>query len=204
MTSNERAFHPAAAWVWALLSVVWWFTSFALALPLAQFAAQDGGLRIDLAVVLALSGAASLVGVQLLGHALLARPLRRPGVDLLVPVFGVILAIAVELTLHEWAEARFGHYDGELIWWTAGLSPALILVAVASFGALVAPRGALAPPLLGLALAVTAVIFIVASNVPGLADGIDPGSWPLALTVGLAAAYAAGAAAFSLRRALSR
>lgn len=204
MTSQDRPLHPAAAWVWAFLSVVWWFSSFALALPLARFAPQVGGLRADLAVVLAINGAASLVGVQLLGRALLARALRRPSVGMLVPVAGVILAIAVELTLHEWAETRFGHYDSELIWWTAGLSPVLILTAVASFGALVAPRGALVPPLVGLALAVMAVMFIVASNVPGLGDGIDAGSWPLASLVGASAAYAVAAAVIGARRAIGR
>jgi hypothetical protein len=203
MTSQDRPLHPAAAWVWAFLSVVWWFISFALALPLARFVPQVGALRTDLAAVLAINGAASLVGVQLLGSALLGRALRRPGVGLLVPLVGVILAIAVELTLHEWAEARFGHYDSELIWWTAALSPTLIVTGVASFGALVAPRDALVPPLVGLALAVTAVMLIVASNVPGLGDGIDAASWPLASLVGASAVYAV-AAAIGARRAIGR
>ena len=204
MSTPQRAFHPAAAWVWAFLSVVWWFTTFALALPLASFAPPGDGLRIDLALVLLVNGAATLVGVQLLGGALLRRPLRRPGVGLLIPIAGIVVAIAVELALHEWAERRFGFYDSELIWWTAGLSPALMLTAVASFGALVAPRGALLPPLVGLALAVTAVMFIVASNVPGLGDGIDRESWPLASLVALSAVYAVTAGAAAARRASDR
>lgn len=72
--------------------------------------------------------------------------------------------------------------------------------AVASFGALVAPGGALAPPLVGLVLAVAGVLFIFRSNAPGLADGIEPESWALATLIGGAAAYAVGAAAFGVRR----
>jgi hypothetical protein len=202
MTSVERSTHPAAAWVWALLSLIWWFASLGLSLPLASFVpALGGGPRWDLALVLAVNGAASLAGVWLLGRAVVRRPLRRPGIGLAVPVVGIALAIAVELALQAWAEARFGYYDSELIRLTAGLSPLVILTAVASFGVLVAPRGAIAAPLVGLVLAVAGVLFIVVSNVPGLADGIGPGSWALASLIGIAGAYALGAAAFGIRRA---
>ena len=205
MISSERPSLGAAAWVWAFLSLVWWFASLGLALPLATYLPDfSDGLRWDLAVVLAMSGGLSLVGVWLLGRALLRRPLARPGVGLVVPIAGIALAIAEELALHAWAESRFGYYDSELIWWTAGLAPLVVLTAVASFGVFVAPAAAVAPPLVGLLLAVGGVLFVVVSNVPGLADGIDPGSWPLAIMVGLATAYAVAAAAFSLRRAAGR
>jgi hypothetical protein len=204
MTSAERPFHPAAAWVWAFLSIVWWFASFALALPLATFVPDGGALRLDLALVLLVNGAVSLVGVWLLGRALLRRALRRPGAGLVVPVIGIGLAIAVELALHAWAEARFGYYDSELVWWTGGLSPTLILTALAVFGVLVAPPAAVAPPLLGLGLAAAGVLFIFVSNVPGLRDGIDPGSLPLASLVGISAVYAVAAAVIGARRALGR
>lgn len=191
MTSAERQFHPAAAWVWAFLSLVWWFASLALSLPLATFMPDPGGgLRWDLALVLGMNGVLSLAGIWLLGRWLLRRPLRRPGVRVLVPLGGIALAIFEELALHAWAEARFGYYDSELIWWTAGLSPALMLTAVAAFGVVVAPSGAVTPPIVGLGLAAASVLLIVVSNVPGLADGIDPASWPLAGAVGAAGAYA--------------
>jgi hypothetical protein len=41
---------------------------------------------------------------------------------------------------------------------------------------------------------------IVLSNVGGVADGIEPGSWLLASLVGLAAAYAAVAVGTGIRR----
>ena len=205
MTSVERSTHPAAAWVWVLLSLIWWYASLGLSLPLASLVpALGGGLRWDLALVLAVNGAASLAGVWFLGRAIVRRPLPRPGIGLAVPVVGMALAIAVELALHAWAEARFGYYDRELIGLTAGLSPMLILTAVASFGALIAPGGAIAPPLVGLVLAVGGVLVIFVSNAPGLADGIEPESWALATLIGGAAAYAVGAAASSVRRARGR
>ncbi|HET8776484.1 MAG TPA: hypothetical protein VFN76_02380, partial [Candidatus Limnocylindria bacterium] len=80
----------------------------------------------------------------------------------------------------------------------------LILTALAVFGVLVAPPAAVAPPLLGLGLAAAGVLFIFVSNVPGLRDGIDPGSVPLASLVGISAVYAVAAAVIGARRALGR
>ena len=203
MTTTERPFHAAAAWVWAFASLVWWFASLALALPLATYAPELGG-SWDLAKVLGVNGVLSLVGVWLLGRGLLHQSLRRPRVGMLAPVVGIGIAIAEEVALHGWADARFGYYDSELIWWTAGLSPTLILTAVALFGVLIAPRGALAPPLFGLALAAAGVTLIFVSNLPGLVDGIDARSWPLAPLVGISAAYAVAAVVIGVRRATGR
>lgn len=201
MATETQPFHPAAPWLWAFFSLLWWFVSLVLALPVGGLVLGVGGLRYDLAAVLAVNGAASLAGVQLLGRAVLGGQLRPRGGAVALPFIGLALAIAAELALHEWAEARFGYYDAEMVWWTAGLAPTLVLVAVAAFGVLIAPPRALAPPLAGLALAVAGVLFIVASNVPGLRDGLDADSWPLASFVGLSGLYALNALVLGVWRA---
>lgn len=202
MTLNERAFSSTAPWLWAGLCFVAWFASLFVALPLAgpigsivNVAGPGEPLRWELAVFLAIDGllsmaAALVIGRRIFGRGLVARP-----VDLVMPLIGVALAIAVELALHAWAEARFGYYDNELVWWTAGLAAMLVITAIATFGVQIAPAGAAIAPRTCTVIAALLVWLIVVSNAAGLRDGVDPESWPLAILVGLSAAYAAVAVA---------
>jgi hypothetical protein len=77
------------------------------------------------------------------------------------------------------------------VWWTAGLFAVLIGLATAAFGVVVAPRGTTGWPLAFVLLGATTTIFIVLGNVPGLGDGIEPESWPLAIWLGISGLYAA-------------
>lgn len=207
MTSNERSFSSSAPWLWAGLSLVAWFVSLFVAVPLAApvvGANPTETVRWDLAVLLGINGLLSMAATFVIGRRIFGSGVAARSADLVVPVIGIVLAIVVELTLHEWARVHIGHYDWDFVGWTAGLSFMVVLCSLATFGVLVAPRGAVAPPLMGVGLAATLVCLIVVSNVPGLGDGINPESWPLAVGVGLSAMYAIGCVVVGVRRATAR
>ena len=194
-------------WLWAALTIVGLVVAFLAAFGVTVTVASRGlfpdaglgSLRLDLAGFLLLIGAFGIGAVLVAGRVAFGSWLDARPRHLVLPAAGVTLAIGVELALHEWATLSFGYYDWDIIGLTAGLSFAVVLIAVAWFGALVAPPGADAPPRIGLGLSAIPVFLVVVSNVPGLGDGIGPNSWPLALLVGLAAIYAAGAVVISLR-----
>jgi hypothetical protein len=197
----------ARAWLWAALTIVGlvvaFLAAFGVAVTVISWAlfpdAGQGSLRLDLAGLLFLigtfgTGALLAAGRVAFGSWLDVRPRQ-----LIPPAAGVGVAIGVELALHQWAWLSIGSYDWDLIGWTAGLSFCVVLVAVAWFGVTVAPRGATAPPRIGLGLSALLVLLIVLSNVPGVGDGIGPQGWSLAILVGSAAIYAIGAVTTALR-----
>jgi hypothetical protein len=196
-----------APWAWAALSVVGWAVSFLAAFGvlagLGTIGIQIpniGGLRIELAVLLALFGTFAAAGV--LGSARLIYT-RWPAVQAMaaiMPLAGLTLAAAVELGLHAWVTARFTYYDWDMVGWTAGLSLMLVTLAVATFATLIAPRDSAQPPVIAQVVAAAVIGLIVLSNVEGITDGIEPGSWPLAVLVGLSAAYAVAAVLIGVRR----
>ena len=188
----QHAVAPSAQWLWALLSFSGWVAATAITLPVAAVV-PDAAVRFDLAVWILLTAGVSLAVVLASGRAVFgAWPSVRP-IALAVPLIGVALAIAEELLLHEWAEARFGYYDSEMVWWTAALSGLVVATSIASFGTLVAPSGARFAPMVCQALATLGIVLIVASNVDGLSNGIRPESVPLAIAIGLTGVYAASA-----------
>ena len=207
---SEAPTSRAAPWQWAALSVVAWIASFFTAFLLMAAARTLGllvgdpfGLRVDLGFLLALHGLLAAGGVLGAGRLVFERLPLPDARHLVLPAAGLALAIAVELGLHEWAEARFGYYDAEMVCWTAGLSLALVALAVATFATQVAPRSSALPPLLAQVAAATIVALIALSNVGGITNGIEPESWPLAILVGLAAAYATGAVVIGVKRVLA-
>ena len=192
-------------WAWALLTL--------LALPIAFLGAfvvaiavvsrslvpnVAEGLRLDLALWLLCFGALGMLGVIVAARLAYRRWLPVRAEHVAVAVLGIVLAIAVELTLHEWAEASLGYYDWDFIGWTAGLSFSLVVLAIAVFGRAIAPAGSGAPARVGTRLGVVLVLFIILSNMPALGDGIGPNSWPLAISIGLAGVYAIAAAAAAI------
>lgn len=190
--------------------MVAWFGSLSMALllagPIASLVAGHGdpveaGLRWDLAAFLVLNGLFSMVAAVGIGRLVFGRRLAVTATDLRLPVVGVLMATAVEIALHEWAEARFGHYDLELVWWTAGLGAMLVVTAVATFGVLIAPTGAAVAPRIAQTVGAVLVCLIVLSNASGLLDGIEPASWPLAILVGLSGLYVLLAVVVTWRRA---
>jgi hypothetical protein len=152
--------HPssltARALLWAALTIVGLVVAFFAPFGIAATAGSWGlfprpgdGLRLDLALLLLLMATLGMLGVlaaarMAFGSWLEARPRH-----LVLPAAGIALAIGVELALHEWARLSIGSYDWDFIGWTAGLSFSVVLVAVAWFGVMVAPRWATAPPRIG-------------------------------------------------------
>ena len=197
----------ARPWLWAALTIVGLVVAFLAAFGLAISVVSrgmfpdtgPGSLRIDLAGFLLLIGAFEMGAVLAAGRVAFGSWLEARPRQLILPAAGIALAIGIELALHEWARSSIGYYDWDFIGWTAGLSFSVVFVAVAWFGSTVAPRGATTPPRIGLGLSAFLVVLIVVSNVPGLGDGIDPKGWPLAILVGLSAAYAIGAVITSMR-----
>lgn len=196
------------AWMWGAILAVGLVGAFLLAFWLATTSraagllpgSADAELRWDLAF---LNGTMGLFGLAaVLASARLAfgwwapvRPLA-----LAVAVTGIALAIVQELVLHEWAQVHIGQYEFDHVFPTALLSWATIGVAVTAFAAMVAPRGAVLPPSLGLWMAAGWVWLVTLSNVPGALDGIEPESWMLAIFIGLAAAFAGVCAVVCGRR----
>lgn len=197
METESRPFHPGAPWVWAGLSFLAWFGSLWVALPLAGLippvivnsGAPDGSLRWDLAVFLSINGSLSLAASIGIGRLIFGRRFRVAPLDFVVPAIGLALAIAIELALHGWAQARYSYYDWDFVRWTAGLSALVVVTAVATFGVLIAPSRSSIAPRTWQVVGASLVLLIVASNVPGLGDGIEPESWPLAVLIGLSALY---------------
>jgi hypothetical protein len=135
-------------------------------------------------------GACSLLGVLIAGRIAFGHGLRVGTMGLVLGGTGVVLSAVVHVVLQQWAVARFGYNDPDIIGWTAGLFAVLVGLATATFGVFVAPRGAHGWPLAFVLLGAAGTIFILLSNVPGLNDGIAPESWPLAIWLGISGVYA--------------
>jgi hypothetical protein len=117
-------------------------------------------------------------------------------------VVGVALSAVVHVVLQQWEIARFGVPEAEYVGWTAALFAVLIGLAVAAFGAFVAPKPAIGLPVSAVLLGAAGVAFILVTNIPGLGDGVADDSWPLAIWVGLSGLYALVAAGPAVRLAI--
>jgi hypothetical protein len=206
MTPEQPMFR-AAPWLWAALSAAAWVASFFMAFAVLAGTGtiglrvpDVGGLRTELAVLLGLFGIFAAGGALAAARLVFGRWPVVVGRHTVVPLVGLALAMAVELGLHAWAAARWGSYDWDMVGWTALLSFMLVALAVATLAVHVAPRGGELPPLLAQVVGAVLVGLIVLSNVGGIMDGIEAESWPLAILVGLSAAYAAVAVVVGVRR----
>jgi hypothetical protein len=148
-------------------------------------------------------GTLALAGVLIAGRLVFGRWLAVGGLAVALAVLGIALSATVNVVLQQWAIARFGVMDADYVGWTAGLFTVLIGLAVAAFGVYVAPRHAVRWPLGFVVLGFVLTGVIVAANVPGLSDGIDPESWPLAIWLGITGFYAATVTAACFMRARS-
>lgn len=155
---------------------------------------------VEMAEWSVLWGALSLSGVLVAGRLAFGRWLQVSAVAFLLAGTGIFLSAIVNVVLQQWAVARFGYFDPDFVWWTAGLFAVLVGLATATFGVLVAPPGAAGWPLAFVLLGAAGVAFIVLGNVPGLGDGIEPESWPLAIWIGTSGLYAAAVTVASVIR----
>ena len=197
---------PSRGLTWAALSFVFFLAALFAVLPViaAVKLVWDAPHLAQMAVWSPIWGILAVVGVLLAAQLALGTWLRPPAVAIGVAATGIALSAIVNVVLTQWETARFGYVDPEMVGPTAGLFAVLIGLAVAGFGALVAPRRLIGWPLAAVALGFVGVAIIVASNLPGLADGIAAESWPLAIWVGLSGAYALVVAGLVVRRALDR
>ena len=209
MRADARPGRSLRPWLWAAASTVVGGASLVVAFVIAVYAGQLGlgrsdgdlGTRLDLALFLLLISLFGSLAALASARLVFGRWPAVPPVAILVAGVGVALAIAVELALHEWARVRFGsYYDPDMVGWTAGLAYALALSAAVSFAVLIAPHGAAEPPLLGAIGLAVPIWLAVGLNVPGLLDGIELESWPLAILVGLSGVYALAAVLIGARR----
>jgi hypothetical protein len=197
---------PSRSLTWAALSVTGFVASLFAVLPFiagmelvwnAPHLAQMGAWSLVWGVLSALG---VLVAARLsFGSWLRPRPL---GIGVLAT--GIGLSGILNVVLQQWEISRFGITEPELVGLTAGLFAVLIGLAVAAFGAFLVPRQMIGWPLAAVAFGFVAIALIVASNVPGLSDGIGAESWPLAIWVGLSGLYALVTTGLVVRRALGR
>jgi hypothetical protein len=113
---------------------------------------------------------------------------------------GATMSAAQVGVLSDWTIARFGYNDAELVGPMALLFGVIAGVAVAGFGVLVAPRRAAWAPFLAVAGGVALGLWIIASNAPGLSDGLALNSGTLALVAVAAATYMGGVGVISTAR----
>jgi hypothetical protein len=186
ITEPGRPLRAALAWTALALAglVLAFLASFAVATTLLSAGVDLAGtLRFDLALFLALLGALGIAGV--FAGARLAYggwPVVAVA-PFVLPTLGIAIAMGEELALHAWAEASIGFYDSDFVGWTAGLSFALVGMAVARFGWEIAPPSAEWSPRLWTRIGAALVLFAVLSNAPGALDGIGPDSGPIAVMV---------------------
>jgi hypothetical protein len=197
---------PPRGLTWAALSFVFFVAALLAVLPFtaAVKLVWDTPHLVEMAAWSPLWGDLSLLGVLVAAQLALGAWLRPPPLAIGVAAFGIGLSAVLNVVLQQWEMARFGITEPELVGLTAGLFAVLIGLAVAAFGALIAPRRLIGWPLAAVALGFVGVAVIVLSNIPGLDDGIGPESWPLAICVGLSGLYALVTTGLVVRRALDR
>jgi len=183
-----------AAW-WATLSILAFGASLYLALPLVAVLPGD----LQQAVLPIAWGLLAIGGLLLFARSSFGAWPRIGSDAVTLAIVGLLLAGALDAVLHAWADERFGLFSARLIGPTAGLFAAVVASAVAGFAVFVAPAGARLVPALVSVVAALAAVGVVMLNVPGVLDGIEPGSLPLAALVLASAAYALGVAWVAVR-----
>jgi hypothetical protein len=197
---------PGRGLTWAALSFTLFIAALLAIFPIRAAVSLFGEIPHSAFMALwsvswgVLSALGVLIAAQLVfGGWLRPRPL---GVG--IAGVGIGLSAVLNVVLQQWATARYGYWEPDFIGWTVGLFALLIGLSTAAFGAFLVPRRHIGWPLVAVLLGFTAIAFVVASNVPGLSNGIRPDSWPLAVVIGLCGLYALATAGLVLRRALDR
>ena len=117
-----------------------------------------------------------------------------------VLLMGALVSAGHIVVLGDWSIARFGFVETDYLWPMSLLFAVVGGMAVAGFGVQVAPRWAVRAPLLAAGGGLVLGALIVSSNIPGLSDGLEPYSWPLAGWTAAAALYVGAVGVLSLVR----
>lgn len=196
----------ARAWWWAATSAALYVLASIAVAVLIVWPVQYYGLlphAASLAVWAAgwvmVSGLAALA----CGRLLFRLDLRTSAAAWLVLAAGALLNALVMVSLVDWGTLRYGYWDPEFVGPTGLLWHVIAGTATAGFGVLIAPREIVGPAVLCVLIGASLTALIVATNVQGVSDGIPTESWPLAVALGLSAAYAIGLAAVSTRKLLA-
>ena len=175
-------------WTWAAASLVAYlaapFVAIVIITPIMPGDAPLGQFVVTAAWALMAAG-----GVLLAARVAFGVWLRVSPEAAIMLITGAAFAAAVHAALHAWASYRFGYFDADLIGPTGIFFAVVVAVAVAGFGAIIAPRGAVLPPLLAVAAGMGIAAVSLLGNLHGLADGLDPESVVPAAIIGGAAAY---------------
>jgi len=146
---------------------------------------------IEMAEWSAVWGLLAMLGVLVAGRLAFGRWPTVSAFAVLIGVSGIVVSAVFHVVLQQWSVTRFGDMDPDLIGWTAGLFAVLLGISTSAFGVSVAPPGSAQWPLAFVIAGGLIALLIVATNVPGITDGIDPESWPLAIWLGISGLYAA-------------
>jgi hypothetical protein len=186
--------------------LAWTLLSFgALAAALVAVLPVAGMLELshaeELAVYSLVWGGLSCVGITLAARLAFGGWPAVTAWAVLVGAMGLALSASEHVLLYHWMNATIGIYDPEYAWWTGGLFAILVGLAAATFGLLIAPRGAVAWPASAVVIGALLTALIVLSNLPGALDGsIRAESWPLAIAIGASGLYAVGCMALAVMR----
>lgn len=195
---------PARGLAWALLSLGMFVAALFATLPILAVIKWFADLPhlAEMAAWSVVWGALSLIGVAVAARLAFGAWLTLHPVGVSIAAIGIALSAIVHVVLQQWEIARFGVPEPEYVGWTAGLFAVLIGLAVAAFGAFLAPKQVIGWPLSAVLAGSVGIAFIVLSNVPGLRDGIAHDSWPLAIWIGASGLYAFVTAGSVIRRAV--
>jgi hypothetical protein len=197
---------PGRGLAWAALSLALFVAAFLAVFPILAAMRVFGEVpHLAQMALWSLSwGILSVLGVLVAARVAFGAWLRPGPVALGVAAVGISLSAALHIVLQQWELARFGYPDPDYVGWTGLLFAVLVALAVAAFGAFLVPRRFIGWAVAAVLLGFAGTALVVASNVPGLSDGVRPESWPLAVVIGLCGLYALVTAGLVIRRALDR
>ena len=109
----------------------------------------------------------------------------------LVLIAGLALASVTWLLIEEFVRLRMSYFDTEYVGFAILAWPALVAIALCGWAALAVPRGSSVPLAIALVIAAAGLSIALLPSIPGVADGIDADSIPLAITFVIDLAYAA-------------
>lgn len=110
-------------------------------------------------------------------------------VPIVVLVVGVMLAATTTFALHEWVRARYALFDPEYAGPVFFAAPALVAVALGGWASLAMPARLRRPLVVETVAAGTGFAIATLPSLGGLSDGLAASSGPLALALGLDAAF---------------
>ena len=124
---------------------------------------------------------------------------RTDRLTLLCAAGGVVIAALVWITLRQWAVAKFGYLEPDLIGVTLLVPPGLVAIGVVLVGTLLSGSpGTLAR--LGVLAGSLVVLAMVATNLPSMVDGIASRAMPLATALAVSSVWVVAACWIAVRR----